>query len=72
MRVTRTLHTHQCARFAAAPKKSHTCAVRWLGCYLLHSMRKGIRFRADTTPGLEVFVDASFAAKLGQERRSDW
>ena len=53
--------THQCARFAAAPKKSHSRAVRWLGCYLLHSRKKGMRFRADITHGLEVFFDASFA-----------
>ena len=52
--------THQCARFAAAPKKSHTRAVRWLGHYLLHSRKKGMQFRADITCGLEVFVDASF------------
>ena len=53
--------THQCARFVADPKKSHARAVRWLGHYLLHSRGKGIRFKADTTRGLEVFVDASFA-----------
>ena len=53
--------THQCAGFAAVPKKSHTRAVCWLGRYLLHSRKKGMRFRADITRGLEVFVDASFA-----------
>ena len=53
--------THQCARFAAAPKKSYTHAVHWLGHYLLHSRKKGLRFRADITRSLEVFVDASFA-----------
>ena len=53
--------THQCARFAAAPKKNHTRAVRWLGRYLLHSRKKGMWFRADITRGLEVFVDALFA-----------
>ena len=53
--------THQCARFAAAPKKSHARAVRWLGRYLLHTKKRGMRFRADITRGLEVFVDASFA-----------
>ena len=53
--------THQCARFAAAPKKSHTHAVHWLGHYLLHSKKKGMRFRTDITCGLEVSVDASLA-----------
>ena len=36
--------THQCARFAAAPKKSHTRAVRWLGRYLFHTRKKRIWF----------------------------
>ena len=53
--------THQCARFAAAPKKHHTRAVHGLGRYLLHSRKKGMLFRADITHGLEVFVDASLA-----------
>ena len=53
--------THQCARFVADPKKNHARAVRWLGCYLLHSRKKGMQFRADITCGLEVFVDAWFA-----------
>ena len=53
--------THQCARFVLDPKKTHARAVRWLGRYLLHSRKKGMRSRADITCGLEVFVDASFA-----------
>ena len=53
--------THQCTCFAAAPKKSDSRAVRWFGRYLLHTKKKGIRFRADITCCLEVFVDASFA-----------
>ena len=53
--------THQCACFAAAPKKSHIHAVHWLGRYLLHSRKKGMRFRADITHGSEAFVNASFA-----------
>ena len=52
--------THQCAHYVSDPKKSHARAVRWIGRYLLHSRRKGIRFKADITWGLEVFVDASF------------
>ena len=61
MRPDISFATHQCARFAAAPKKSHSHAVRWLGRYLLHTKKKGMRFRADITCGLEVFVDTSFA-----------
>ena len=59
--------THQCARYVSDPKKSHAQAVRWLGRYLLHSRRKGIRFKADTTRGLEVFVDASFAGNWDKQ-----
>ena len=59
--------THRCARFVADPKKSHARAVQWLGRYLLHSKRKGIRFRADITHGLEVFVDASFAGNWDKQ-----
>ena len=57
----------QCARFVADHKKSHAKAVRWLGRYLLHSRRKGIRFKADITRGLEVFVDASFAGNWDKQ-----
>ena len=53
--------THQCARFVADPKKNHARAVRWLGRYLLHLRRKGMRIRVDITRGIEIFVDASFA-----------
>ena len=59
--------THQCARYVADPKKSHARAVRWLGGYLLHSRRKGIRFKADITRGLEIFVDASFAGNWDKQ-----
>ena len=59
--------THQCARYVADPKKSHARAELWLGCYLLHSRRKGIRFKVDITRGLEVFVDASFAGKWDKQ-----
>ena len=59
--------THQCARFAADPKKSHAWAVQWIGRYLLHSKRKGIQFRVDITCGLEVFVDASFAGNWDKQ-----
>ena len=59
--------THQCARFVADPKKTHARIVRWLGRYLLHSRKKGMRFRADITCGLEVFVDASFAGNWDKQ-----
>ena len=59
--------THQCARYVADPKKNHAQAVRWLGRYLLHSRKKGIKFKADITHGLEVFVDASFAGNWDKQ-----
>ena len=59
--------THQCARYMSDPKKSHARAVCWVGRYLLHSRRKGIRFKADITRGLEVFVDASFAGNWDKQ-----
>ena len=59
--------THQCARYMSDPKKSHARAIRWIGRYLLHSRRKGIRFKADITRGLEVFVDASFAGNWDKQ-----
>ena len=59
--------THQCAHYMSDPKKSHARAVRWIGRYLLHSRRKGIRFKADITRGLEVFVDASFAGNWDKQ-----
>ena len=59
--------THQCARYVADPKKSHALAVQWLGRYLLHSRRKGIRFKAHITRALEVFVDASFAGNWDKQ-----
>ena len=37
------------------------CQARWLGRYLLHMKKRGMRFCADITRGLEVFVDALFA-----------
>ena len=59
--------THQCARYMSDPKKSHARAIRWIGRYLLHTRRKGIRFKADITRGLEVFVDASFAGNWDKQ-----
>ena len=59
--------THQCARYVSDPKKSHALSERWLERYLLHSQRTGIRFKADITRGLELFVDASFAGNWDKQ-----
>ena len=67
MRPDISFATPQCARYVADPKKSHTQALRWLGRYLLHSRKKGIRFKVDITRGLEVFVDASFAGNWDKQ-----
>ena len=67
MRPDISFATHQCACYVADPKKSHAWAVQWLGRYLRHSRRKGIRFKADITRGLEVFVDASFTGNWDKQ-----
>ena len=56
--------THQCARFAIAPKQEHASAVRWLGRYLASTRNKGTIFQAQPNLGLEVFVDADFAGNF--------
>ena len=53
--------THQCARFAACPKKEHGEAIRWLGKYLKGTMDKGMVITAKPEKGLEVYVDTDFA-----------
>ena len=46
--------THQCARFAADPKKEHGKAVRWIGWYLNGTKEQGMIFMPDSSLGLEV------------------
>ena len=51
---------HQCARFAASPRKEHGEAVKWLGRYLKGTRDKGIIMKPDEQD-FECFVDADFS-----------
>ena len=53
--------THQCARFAHAPKQSHAKAIRWIARYLKGSRDKGLIIDPNKSKGLEVYVDADFS-----------
>ena len=63
--------THQCARFAACPKKEHGEAVRWLGKYLKGTKDKGMIITAKPEKGLEVYVDADFAGNWDSKEYLD-
>ena len=59
--------THQCARFAAHPKKEHGKAVQWIGRYLNGTKEQGMIFTPDSSLGLEVYVDADFAGNWNRD-----
>jgi hypothetical protein len=52
---------HQCARFAACPKREHGDAVKWLGRYLKGTRNKGIIYNPKHDSSFDVYVDANFA-----------
>ena len=58
---------HQCARFAADPRKPHGDAVRWLGRYLLGTRDKGMILRPDSNRSFEVHVDADFCGNWDRD-----
>ena len=58
---------HQCARFSIDPKREHGDAIRWIARYLRGTRDKGIVLKADSTRGLEVYVDADFAGNWDKE-----
>jgi len=63
---------HQCARFAANPKKEHGDALRWLGRYLKGTRDKGVIYHPVEGKHLEVYVDADFSGNWDpQEAASD-
>jgi hypothetical protein len=51
---------HQCARFAANPKKEHGRALIWLGRYLAGTKDKGLIFKP-SEQSFDCHVDADFA-----------
>jgi histone deacetylase 1/2 len=58
---------HQCARFAADPRKEHGDAMRWLTKYLIGTRDKGMILHPDVSRSLEVHVDADFAGNWDPE-----
>jgi len=61
-----SLPVHQTARFCNDPKLSHKQAITRIGCYLLRSRNKGIKYKVDLSKGLECYVDADFAGGWDQ------
>jgi hypothetical protein len=51
---------HQCPRFSVFPMCSHEQAVMRIGWYLLSTHEKGMKYKPDSSKGLEVYVDANF------------
>ena len=62
MRPKITYAIHQCARFCAAPKKSHGEAVKQIGRYLLGTSNKGL-ILSPTAVSFECWADASHAGE---------
>ena len=56
-----SMAVHQCARFSNDPKLAHERAVLKIGKYLLATKDRGIKFKPDSSKGIECFVDADFA-----------
>jgi hypothetical protein len=52
---------HQCAQFSINPMHSHEQEVMRIGCYILLTKEHGIIYRPDSSKGIKVYVDASFA-----------
>jgi hypothetical protein len=62
--------THQCARFAANPKKEHGKAVEWLYRYLAATHDKGIILKP-TEQSFDVYVDADYLGNWDTETATD-
>lgn len=58
---------HQCARFSAAPKKSHAKAVRRIGQYLLATKERGYCIKPEGEE-FEVSADASYCGEWESSR----
>ena len=52
---------HQCVRCSKYPKLAHEQAVSKIGKYLLATKDRGIKFKPDSSKGIECYVDADFA-----------
>ena len=62
--------THQCACFAAEPKKEHGKTVERLCRYLAATRDKGIIFKP-TKQSFDVYVDADYVSDWGKEAVAD-
>jgi hypothetical protein len=62
--------THQCAHFAADPKKEHGKAVEWLCRYLASTRDKGIIFKS-TDQSFDVYVDSDYVGNWDKETAAD-
>ena len=61
---------HQCARFAASPKKEHGKAIIWLGRYLAGTKDKGLIF-LPKEQSFDCYVDADFAGNWDYKEAPD-
>ena len=62
-----TYAVHQCARFSADPKQSHTDAVRHIGCYLKGMPNDGIMLHLDAQQNFQCWVDVEFSGNWRPE-----
>jgi len=60
---------HQCARFAANPKKEHGYAIMWICRYLAATRDKGLIFKP-TAQSFDCYVDADFSGNWDKEEAS--
>jgi hypothetical protein len=58
---------HQCARFLAKPRQSHTNAIKYLCRYLLATKDKGLILRPDVSKSFKVHVNCGFAGNWVKE-----
>lgn len=61
---------HQAARFASAPKASHSAAVRQIARYLIATRDKGLILKPNDH-SFTVYVDAGFVGDWNQETAKD-
>jgi hypothetical protein len=66
-----SMPVHQTARFCNDPKLSHEQAINRIGKYLAGTRDRGIRYKVDSSKGLECYVDADFAGGWNQEDPDD-
>jgi hypothetical protein len=62
---------HQCARFSANPRKSHTEAVKRIGRYLKGTASRGIIMTPGKTELFDCWVDSSHAGEWKREGAED-